>query len=92
MNSIEIDENFFEYSVRGHWEVENCLHWRLDVIFREDESRYRDRIGAQNLSLVRKITMGMLTKDKSKKHGTNAKRLVAAVDPSYRENLFKKFL
>lgn len=92
ISSIEIDAKLFEYSVRGHWEVENRLHWRLDVIFREDESRYRDRIGAQNLSVIRKITMGMLTKDKSKKHGTNAKRLAAAVDPSYRENLFKKFL
>jgi hypothetical protein len=36
--------------------------------------------------------MGMLTKDKSKKHGTNAKRLAAAVDPGYRENLFKNVL
>lgn len=92
INSIEIDAKLFEYSVRGHWEVENCLHWRLDVIFREDESRYRDRIGAQNLSVIRKIAMNMLTKDKSKKHGTNAKRLAAAVDPAYRENLLKNFL
>jgi predicted transposase YbfD/YdcC len=92
INSIEIDAKLFEYSVRGHWGIENGLHWRLDVIFREDESRYRNRIGAQNLSAVRKITVGILMKDKTIKHGTASKRLAAAVDPEYRESLFKNFL
>lgn len=92
INSIEIDAKLFEYSVRGHWGVENGLHWRLDVVFREDANRYRNRIGAQNLSVLRKITMGILIKDKSQKHGTSSKRLAAAVDQNYREKLLKKFL
>ena len=92
INSIEIDGKLFEKSVRGHWGVENGLHWSLDVILREDESRYRDRIGAQNLAVLRKVTLGVLTKDKSKKCGRAAKRLAALGDPKYRESLLKLFL
>jgi predicted transposase YbfD/YdcC len=62
ISSIEMGAKLFEYGVRGHWEVENCLHWRLDVIFREDESRYRDRIGAQNLSVNKKNYPGNVNK------------------------------
>jgi hypothetical protein len=59
---------------------------------REDESRYRDKIGAQNLAVLRKITIGVLAKDKSKKCGCAAKRLAALGDPQYRERLLKLFL
>ncbi len=92
INSIEIDGKLFEKSARGHWGVENGLHWSLDVVLREDNSRYRDRIGAQNLAIMRKITLGILTKDKSKKCGIAAKRLAALGSPAYRENLLKLFL
>jgi predicted transposase YbfD/YdcC len=92
INSIEIDGKLFEKCARGHWGVENGLHWCLDVILREDKSRYRDRIGAQNLAVLRKITLGILTKDKSKKCGQAPKRLAALGDPAYRENLLKLFL
>lgn len=91
INSIEIDAELFEKSVRGHWGVE-CLHWFLDVILREDKSRYRDKIGAQNLAVLRKITIGILSKDKSKKCGCSAKRLAALADSQYRERLLKLFL
>ena len=49
-------ERFLECS-RKHWEVENCLHWTLDVVFKEDESRARERNSAKNLSILRLITM-----------------------------------
>ena len=65
--SIEIDAKLFAHATRGHWGVENNLHWSLDVIFREDHSKYRDRVGAQNLSTVRKIALGVLKKDESVK-------------------------
>ena len=88
---IKIDAKLFEYAVRSHWGVES-LHWYLDVVFREDDNRYRDKIGAQNLSILRKIVLGVLTKDKSKKCGGAAKRLAAAVNSNYRENILKNFL
>lgn len=91
IGSIEIDGQLFEKSVRGHWGVE-CLHWYLDVVLREDDNRYRDKIGAQNLAVLRKITLGVLTKDKTKKCGCAAKRLAALGDFQYREKLLKLFL
>ena len=89
--STEINAKLFEKATRGHWGVE-IFHWKLDVVLREDNSRYRDRIGAQNLAVIRKVTLGMLSKDKTKKCGLATKRLVAAADVTYRESILKKFL
>jgi predicted transposase YbfD/YdcC len=52
--SLEIDAKLFAHAVRGHWGVENNLHWSLDVIFREDHNKYRDRVEAQNLIVLSK--------------------------------------
>lgn len=90
--STEIDAKLLERCSRGHWGVENGLHWRLDVIFREDESRYRDDVGAQNLSIVRKMSLGALSRDKTVKGGIQTKRLRAAASPAYREHVLKNFL
>lgn len=91
--STEIDAKLLERSVRSHWGVETSLHWRLDVILREDYSRYRDRVGAQNLAVIRKITLGVLSKSPLKKKcGIASKRLAAATDPIYREKIIKEFL
>ena len=89
ISSCEIDARLLEKATRGHWGVENSLHWVLDVTFREDKIRYRDRIGAQNLATIRKITLGALAKDNTLKCGKEGKRLVAATDPLYRESILK---
>ncbi|MGZ6298729.1 MAG: ISAs1 family transposase, partial [Parachlamydiaceae bacterium] len=68
------------------------FHWKLDVVLREDSSRYRDRVGAQNLAVTRKVTLDMLSKDKTRKCGIATKRLIAATDPIYRESILKRFL
>ncbi len=47
-------------SIRSHWKVENNLHWVLDMVFREDESRIRDEIAAQNMSWMRKMAAFLL--------------------------------
>ena len=64
ISSCEIDALLFAKCARGHWNIENGLHWSLDVVFREDKLTYRHRIGAQNLSIIRKIVLGALAKDK----------------------------
>lgn len=87
--SLEIDAKLFEKCSRGHWAVENSLHWRLDVTLREDQSRYRDKVGAQNLAVLRKIVLGVLSEDKSTKRSIASKRLAAATDPLYREKILK---
>lgn len=86
-----IFNKLLERVVRGHWGIENSLHWVLDVIYREDKLRYRERNGAQNLSTIRKLTLGVLAKDKTLKCGKAGKRLIAATDPAYREVLVKYF-
>lgn len=89
--SLEIDANLFAHAVRGHWGVENNLHWCLDVIFREDHNKYRDRIGAQNLSAVRKMGLGLLKKNESKKSLTR-KKFQALTSTEFREEILKDFL
>lgn len=92
ISSCEIDAQLLEKVVRGHWAIENSLHWVLDVTFREDKLRYRDRIGAQNLATVRKIVLGALSRDKTLKCGKRNKRLMAATDPEYRKKILKLLL
>ena len=58
------------------WGIENSLHWCLDIAFREDESRVRDRQAANNLAVMRHIALGLLRKDKIVKGGIKTKRLV----------------
>jgi predicted transposase YbfD/YdcC len=89
ISSCAMDAQLFAKCVRGHWGIENGLHWSLDVIFQEDKLPYRDRIGAQNLSIIRKIVLGALAKDKTHKCGKPAKRLLAASNPEYREEVLK---
>jgi predicted transposase YbfD/YdcC len=70
-------------AVRGHWSVENQLHWQLDVSFREDERRIRKRHGAENFSRLCRLALNLLKRDKSVKIGVHGKRLKAGWDEHY---------
>lgn len=70
-------------AVRAHWGVENQLHWRLDVVFHEDQSRLRTGHGAQNMSRLRRIALNVLQHDTSEKMGVKNKRLMAGWDHRY---------
>jgi predicted transposase YbfD/YdcC len=69
--------------VRGHWGIENKLHWSLDVTFREDDLRQRVGHSAENLSRIRRLALNLLRKDKSVKVGAKAKRLKACLEEEY---------
>lgn len=69
--------------VRGHWEVENRLHWSLDVSFNEDQSRLRKGYGAENMSRLRRLALNTLRNDRSQKMGIKNKRLLAGWDHRY---------
>jgi predicted transposase YbfD/YdcC len=56
----------FAQSVRGHWGIENSLHWVLDVTFNEDQSRARERYMADNLSWLRRFGITLLKQHPSK--------------------------
>jgi predicted transposase YbfD/YdcC len=74
-----------EYShwIRGHWGIENSLHWVLDVSFAEDDSRLRTGHGPENLALLRRIAISLLKNDRDSKHSIHTKRLQAGWDESY---------
>ena len=89
ITSLDFEVEQFGKAVREHWGVENGLHWALDVIFKEDGHRYQKRIGAANLSLMRKIALGLLTKDTTIKKGRATKQMKAVSSPTYRDHLLK---
>jgi predicted transposase YbfD/YdcC len=72
--------------IRGHWSIENNLHWVLDVIFKEDECRTQDVNAACNLALLRKIAVSLL-KRMPEKYTTGNKRMYAAWDQDYLEQV-----
>ena len=81
ISSLPTNSPFHTY-ICSHWEVENKLHWTLDMTFREYQQRKRSKMAAQNFSLVRKFALNALKKDKSKLSLVN-KRLNAAWDWDY---------
>lgn len=54
-------------AVRGHWEVENKLHWVLDVVFREDDCRSRSGYSPENFSMLRQFALNLIKKEPSDK-------------------------
>ncbi len=70
-------------AVRAHWQIENSLHWVLDIGFREDESRARKDHAAENLAVLRRIALNMLKRDKKTNVGIHGKRLKAGWDEAY---------
>ena len=77
------DARLFGQSVRGHWSIENQLHWSLDMSFREDERRVRKGHGAENFSRLCRLALNLLKRDKSVKIGLHGKRLKAGWDEHY---------
>ena len=61
IGSIEPDAELFERAVRGHWEVENGLHWHLDFTFRDDKNTSMEKTGAKNLQIMKKIALSILS-------------------------------
>lgn len=82
VSSLPPDSQQLASAIRHHWEVENRLHWCLDVTFHEDACRtYRDH-APQNLNIMRKIAMNLLRLNPLKKT-LPKKRLRACLDSSY---------
>ena len=69
--------------VRGHWSVENQLHWQLDVSFAEDQRRVRQDHAAENFSRLCRIALNLLKQDKTAKVGVKGRRLKAGWDEPY---------
>jgi len=81
--SLPLGVETFARAVRGHWGVENKLHWVLDVCFREDQSRARAGYAAENLATLRRLALNLLKREKTKKRGIKGKQLNASWDHAY---------
>jgi predicted transposase YbfD/YdcC len=83
LSSLPAEVQSFARAVRGHWGVENSLHWVLDVVFGEDQSRARSGYAAENLAATRRLAVNLLRRDKSCKRSVKGKLMRAAIDPDY---------
>jgi predicted transposase YbfD/YdcC len=87
LSSLPPKVKTFARAVRGHWGIENALHWVLDVSFREDESRVRTEHAPENLALVRRLAAALIKQDKKTKGGTACRRKRAGWDNEYLEQV-----
>lgn len=83
LSSLGVDVEKFARAVRGHWAIENSLHWVLDVQCGEDRSRARTGHAAANLATMRRLALNLLKQECTKKRGIKGKQLNASWDHRY---------
>lgn len=82
-SSLAPDAEVLARAIRGHWGIENGLHWTLDVALREDESRSRREHAAANLAVVRRVAAILIKAEPTGKGGVQTRRMRAAWDERY---------
>ena len=83
LTSCDDDPAILVQAIRRHWSVENALHGVLDVTFREDNSRVRDRTAARNLALLRTIALNLIARDRRGRASLRGRRKMAAWNDDY---------
>jgi predicted transposase YbfD/YdcC len=83
LTSLPADPARIGAAIRGHWGIENRLHWVLDIAFREDECRVRTGHAAENFAVLRRIALNLLRRETTAKVGVKAKRLRCGWDDAY---------
>jgi len=83
LSSLPADARALYQAIRGHWGIENRLHWVLDLAFHEDASRVRADHAPENLAIVRHIALNLLRRDPSRRIGLANSRFRAALDDGY---------
>jgi predicted transposase YbfD/YdcC len=82
ISSLPLGVRRFAQAVRGHWGIENTLHWCLDVTFREDDSRLRQRHAAENIAWLRRFAISLL-KQQTDKQSIAMRRRIAGWNTDY---------
>ena len=82
ISSLRLGVKRFAAAVRGHWGIESTLHWCLDVTFREDESRLRDRHAADNVAWLKRFAISLL-KQRQDKESIAMRRRMAGWNTDY---------
>ena len=83
LSSLSGQAAHLNHVIRTHWQIENQVHWVLDVSFREDDSRIRKGHGPQNFAFLRRMALNLLKRDTSESCGIQNKRLKAGWDDAY---------
>jgi predicted transposase YbfD/YdcC len=79
---------FFLSAVRSHWGIENSLHWVLDVVFKEDYCRKREKNAAENFNIIRKMALNIVRANKNdKRRSIKGARLSAGWNLEYLDKL-----
>jgi len=86
INSIAADAKLFAHAVRSHRGIENRLHWRLDVVMREDDCRIRKDNSPTVLAMVRHLSLNLFEKVSSKL-SLKQKQFKAALSDDFREEV-----
>jgi predicted transposase YbfD/YdcC len=90
--SLKNDAQKLAEAIRGHWSVENSLHWVLDVAFKEDNSRIRKDNAPANFAVLRHIAVNIISQNKSRKLSVRSKRFLATLDEEYSNELLEAIL
>src|SRR5205807_1862310 len=86
IGSKQASAKYYGQGLRHHWGIENNLHWQLDVNFGEDRNRVSKRNAAENLALLRRLTLTLLYAHPAKL-SIAKKRFAAALDPGLLEEI-----
>ena len=88
IGSKKASARYYAKGLRSHWGIENGLHWQLDVTFQEDRNRVQRRHGAENLALLRRLTLSLLKAHPST-DSVARKRFAAGLDPDFLEEILR---
>ena len=77
LSSLRRNGKQFAHAVRNHWGVENGLHWSLDMTYREDDSRVRERTFTKNLAWLRRFTLSLIKQHPGKESNIMKRRMAA---------------
>jgi predicted transposase YbfD/YdcC len=83
LSSLPADAQLVQRVIRGHWGVENRLHWVLDLAFHEDASRVRADHAPENLAIIRHLALNLLRRDPTRRIGLANSRFKAALNDAY---------
>jgi predicted transposase YbfD/YdcC len=85
--SIDNNAKRLDCAVRTHWEIENCVHWTLDVTFNEDASTIHKDHAPENMAVLRHVALNLLQQETTLKRSIRGKRLRAGWDDAYLEKV-----
>jgi predicted transposase YbfD/YdcC len=83
LSSLVRSAQDFASLIRQHWDIENKLHWSLDVTFNEDRSRIRKDNAPENMAALRRLALNLLRQNRSKSISLRQKRLLCSLDEDY---------